>query len=83
MGHPRRAQITRTFSKPNCFSSAMSTVDWAVSEATDEGAGVCCGVANGIHFAAFPIAIACVAARRRGRGAKGRRKGRGVSETRR
>jgi hypothetical protein len=36
----------------------METVDWTVSWATDVEVGVCCGVANGIHLAAFPIAIA-------------------------
>jgi len=75
MGRPRRK--SRTFSKPNCFSSAMETVDWAVSSATDADAGVCWAVANGIHFAAFPIAIAVWHGGREWEG-KGRE---GISET--
>ena len=49
----------RTFSKPNCFSSAMETVEWMSSWATEADVDACCGVANGIHFAAFPIAMLC------------------------
>lgn len=48
---------SRTFSKPNCFWSAMEIVVWRVSWATEEDVGVCCGVANDIHLAAFPIAM--------------------------
>lgn len=68
-GEARRK--SRTFSKPNCFSSAMETVDWTVSWATDVDVGVCCGVANGIHLAAFPIAIAGWRRGRVGRGQEG------------
>ncbi len=50
---------SRTFSKPNCFSSAMETVEWMSSWATEADVDACCGVANGIHFAAFPIAMLC------------------------
>ena len=50
----------------------METVDWTVSWSTDEDAGVCCGVANGIHLAALPIAIATW--RREGVGGRGYRR---------
>ena len=35
----------------------MEWVEWTVSWATAEDDGVCCGVANDIHLAAFPIAM--------------------------
>ena len=62
---------SRTFSKPNCFLSAMETVEWTVSWATDVDVGVCCGVANGIHLAAFPIAIGGWRREGEGRGHEG------------
>jgi hypothetical protein len=55
----KRKSKSRTFSKPNCFSSAMEWDEWSVSWATAEGDCVCWGVANDIHLAAFPIAMLC------------------------
>lgn len=72
---------SRTFSKPNCFSSAMETVEWMSSWATEADVDACCGVANGIHFAAFPIAMLCGGRAEGSEGGEG--EGRGVSETRR
>ena len=65
---------SRTFSKPNCFSSAMETVEWMSSWATEADVDACCGVANGIHFAAFPIAMLC-GGRAEGSKGKGREGG--------
>ena len=52
----RRARRSRTFSKPNCFSSAIANVGSRVVWGEEEDA-VCWGVANDIHLAAFPIAM--------------------------
>ena len=53
----RRTRRSRTFSKPNCFSSAMASVGSRVVWVEVGDVVVDCGVANDIHFAAFPIAI--------------------------
>lgn len=37
----------------------MEWVEWTVSWSTADDDGVCWGVANDIHFAAFPIAMLC------------------------
>ena len=37
----------------------MEWVEWTVSGATADDDGVCWGVANDIHLAAFPIAMLC------------------------
>jgi hypothetical protein len=58
-GKRERDEWQRTFSKPNCFSSAKETAGWKVSCVTDEEVGVCWVVANDIHLAAFPIAMVC------------------------
>ena len=53
----RRTRRSRTFSRPNCFSSGMASVGSRVVWGEMGDAVVCWGVANDIHFAAFPIAM--------------------------
>ena len=66
-GERRRTRRSRTFSRPNCFSSAMASVGSRVDCEEMGEDGVCWGVVNDIHFAALPMAMLVAAECRKGR----------------